>query len=127
MAAEPSIFKSTKVMLDIAPDDESFDGQIMTLINGAFSDLSDLGAGPSAGVAITGDGELWASLTESPATTNRIRTWLWLKVRLQFDPPQTSFLIDLLQKQLDKAEWQIVNNKDGLRWLDEHPDYVDLI
>lgn len=125
MVVEQSIFKSTKVMLDIAPGDTSFDPQIMGFINSALSDLADLGAGPPNGLFVTGDGEEWGSLGESPALTERIKNWVYLKVRLFWDPPQTSFLLDAHTKQIDEAAWRIVNGKDGDRYLASHPQYVD--
>lgn len=124
MALEQSIFKSTKNMLDVAPSDGSFDDQIMGFINSALSDLVELGAGPSDGLFITGDTEVWESLEESPALTERIKNWLYLKVRLFWDPPQTSFLMDAHTKQIDEAAWRIVNGKDGDRYTAQHPVYL---
>lgn len=124
MAVEQSIFKSTKTMLDIASGDDSFDPQVMGFINSALSDLVELGAGPPNGLFVTGDGEEWDDLEESPALTERIKNWVYLKVRLFWDPPQTSFLLDAHTKQIDEAAWRIVNGKDGDRYSASHPIYL---
>jgi hypothetical protein len=125
MVVEQSIFKSTKLMLGIAPDDDSFDAEVTGYINAALSDLVELGAGPPNGLFVTGDGELWAALNESPSLTERIKNWVYLKVRLFWDPPQTSFLLDAHQRQIDEATWRIVNGKDGDRYLANNPQYID--
>jgi len=121
MVVEQSIFKSTKVMLDIGPNDSSFDGQVLSFVNAALSDLVDFGVGPSAGLVITGDTEVWADLDESLSDTERIKNWIYLKVRLFWDPPQTSFLLEAHTKQLDEAMWRIINKKDGERYVATHP------
>jgi hypothetical protein len=125
MVVEQSIFKSTKGMLDIASGDTSFDSQVLGFINSALADLVDFGAGPPAGLFITGDTENWNSLSESPAQTERIKNWLYLKVRLFWDPPQTSFLLEAHTKQIDEAAWRIINGKDSDRYLASHPEYLD--
>lgn len=124
MAVEQSIFKSTKGMLDVAPGDTSFDSQILGFINSSLADLVELGAGPPNGLFVTGDDELWEGLEESPALTERIKNWLYLKVRLFWDPPQTSFLLTAHQDQINEAAWRIVNGKDGDRYSASHPVYL---
>lgn len=121
MVVEQSIFKSTKVMLDIADGDASFDNNVLSFINAALSDLTDLGAGPSDGLVVTGDTEEWEALTENASDTERIKNWVYLKVRLFWDPPQTSFLLDAHTRQIDEAAWRIVNKKDGDRFVAAHP------
>lgn len=125
MAVEQSILKATKGMLDVAPDDDSFDATIMTHINGALSDLNDLGVGPAEGLVISGDTEIWDDLEELPSDTERIKNWLYLKVRLIWDPPQTSFLLDAHNKQIEEATWRLVDKRDMERYAAEHPDFLE--
>lgn len=127
MDLEQSIFKATKVNLDVAPGDTSFDAQIMTFINAALADLEDLGAGPVNGLSITGDDEIWEVLGEDAIMTDRIKNWLYLKVRLVWDPPQTSFLLDAHQKQIDEAGWRITNKKDGERYAARQAGVVEVV
>lgn len=121
MAVEQSILKATKAMLDIAGDDSSFDSSIMTHINGALADLLDIGAGPEDGFVVIDADDIWDDLQESPVMTEWIKNWLYLKVRLVFDPQQTGFLMDAHQKQIDEATWRISNKKDGERYKATHP------
>lgn len=116
MVVEQSIFISTKDVLDIASDDPSFDSKVLSFINGALSDLVDFGIGPPEGFAIEGDGEEWGDLLGDYPDLNRVKTWLYLKVMLLWDPPQTSFLIDMRQKQIDAIEWRLMDKEDGDRY-----------
>lgn len=125
MVVEQSILKSTKELLDVAPDDDSFDSKILGHINAALSELNDLGAGPALGLFITGDTETWDDLEESPVITERCKSFIYLSVKRDWDPPQTSFLLETHQKQIDNAGWRIVNAKDGDRWIATHPQYVE--
>lgn len=115
MAVEQSILKSTKANLGIGVDDTSFDTEVLTFINGALSDLVDFGIGPDSGFEVTGNDEEWVALTGDNLDLNRLRTWLYLKVRMVFDPPQTSFLQDAFQKQIDEASWRMINHQDRER------------
>lgn len=125
MALEQSIFKSTKVVLDIAPEDDSFDGQVLTFINGALSDLTqDFGIGPAEGFEVTGDSETWTELLGDYLDLNRARTWLYLKVLMLWDPPQTSFLLEMRQGQIDEIVWRMINKEDGDRHQQETIDQL---
>lgn len=125
MAVEQSIFLSTKTKLDIATGDASFDPQVLDLINGVLSDLVDLGIGDPLGFHIGGDEERWEDLLGGDGRMERVKTWLFLKVRLLFDPPQTSFLLDLQNKQIDELTWRIINQRDGDHWVDPRLDDGD--
>ena len=122
MVVEQSIFKSTKIMLDIATGDDSFDAQVMGFINSVLADLVDFGVGPADGLTITGDTEEWEDLGESPSDTDRIKNLIYLKVRLFWDPPQTSFLLEAHNKQIEEATWRIVNKRDGALFVSENFD-----
>jgi hypothetical protein len=117
MTVEQSIFKSTKANLDIGLDDPSFDGQILTYINGALSDLVDYGVGPEEGFQIEGEDETWEELIGQQLDLNRLKTWLVLKVRLLFDPPQTSFHLEAANKQIEELTWRMINRRDGERYV----------
>lgn len=125
---EQSILKSTKKVLHIGPDDESFDLDILTHINSAFSTLHDLGLGPEDGFAIEDDTVEWdAFLADTPvylnrtATLNRVKTFVLLSTRLIFDPPNTTFVLDALKNQLQEVTWRLSVSREGNEWVDPHP------
>lgn len=112
MVVEQSIFKTIKAQLDTAPDDPSFDAQLLTFINSALSDLHDLGAGPPDGFMITGDSESWDDLQENGPIVNRIKTWLGFKVKIAWDPPGMSHLMESLKELALEGGGRILMEKD---------------
>lgn len=104
---EDSILKSTKKILGLSEQYNAFDLDIITHINSAISVLSQIGVGPGGGFAIEDESAVWSDLGELGDATNLIKTYLYLKVRILFDPPGTSYLIEALNKQLEEHEARI--------------------
>lgn len=122
---EQSILKSTKKILGVAADDDSFDLDIMTHMNAAFSNLHDLGVGPLLGFTIDDDVAVWDDIFENPeeekVLLSKIRTYVYLKVRLVFDPPTTAHLLSAMEKQVQELEWRINVNREETEWVDPLP------
>jgi hypothetical protein len=104
---EPSILKSTKKILGVAQDYTVFDQDIITYINMAFSTLNQLDLSHTDGYSVTGYDSEWNDYLPDGANLNAIKTYIFLKVRLLFDPPTTSFAIESLSRQLDEVEWRL--------------------
>jgi hypothetical protein len=106
---EDSILLSTKKILGIDASYVIFDQDILTHINAAFSVLDQLGVGPVGGFFIIDEAALWSDLNSVvPANQlNLMKTYIYLKVRMLFDPPTTSFLIEAMNKQLAEFEWRL--------------------
>jgi hypothetical protein len=119
---EQSILKSTKKILGIGDDDTSFDLDIITHINSAFSVLHDLGVGPEEGFVIEDDTAEWDSfLADDPVKMGKIKTSVWLRTRLLFDPPTSGFLLESTKEQLREQEWRLVTNREATEWVDPDP------
>jgi hypothetical protein len=120
---EQSILKSTKKMLGLEPDDTSFDLDIVIHINAAFSVLHDLGVGPELGFVIEDDGsDVWDDFqVADPVKASKIKTSVYLRTRLAFDPPTQSFLIDAIKEQIREAEWRLNTNREATAWVDPAP------
>src|SRR3954453_23012950 len=102
---EQSILKSTKKVLQIGPDDKSFDLDILTHINSAFSTLNDLGVGPEDGFVIEDEYEEWeAYLPDDQIKLSKVKTYVYLRTRLLFDPPPTTLHLNTVQEQLREVE-----------------------
>ncbi|WP_242622704.1 phage head-tail connector protein [Lachnoclostridium sp. Marseille-P6806] len=101
-----SILDSVKLNLGILPEYTAFDQQLLMSINTAFSVLHQLGIGPKDGYEINDNSTTWAKLIPKPRL-NMIRSYVFLKVKLLFDPPTTSFLLDAYKQQLQEMEWRI--------------------
>jgi hypothetical protein len=122
---EQSILKSTKKILGIGPDDDSFDLDVLTHVNSVFSTLQQLGIGPEAGFAIEDDTVNWGDyLIDDPLKLNQVRTYVYLRVRLLFDPPTTSYLLTAVQKQLEECEWRLNVHREETDWVDPAPGFL---
>lgn len=115
-----SILNSTKRILNLDFAYTAFDTDIITHINAAFSVLNQLGIGPVDGYMIESDNEEWEDLLlneesdpEDPLASipsnqlNLVKTYIYLKTRMVFDPPTTSYLIDAMNKQIAECEWRL--------------------
>lgn len=102
-----SILTSTKKMLNLQEEDTFFDMDITIAINSILSDLHQLGVGPSQGYEIQDKEAKWSDLGLSVQLTNKVRTYVFLKTRLIFDPPATSFHIDAMKEQIAEHEFRL--------------------
>jgi hypothetical protein len=104
---EESILKSTKKILGLDAQYTPFDLDIITHINAAFSILDQLGVGPDGGFYIEDETALWSDYLVPPNQLNLIKTYVYLKVRILFDPPGTSFLLQSAEDQIREYEWRL--------------------
>ena len=120
---EQNILVSTKKILGIGPDDDSFDLDVMTHINNAFSNLHDIGVGPTDGFVLDSGEEEWGDFLDSTEKVklSKVKTVVFVKTRLAFDPPNSGFLLDALEKQLREAEWRLNVNRESEEWIDPDP------
>lgn len=102
-----SILLTIKKMLGIAEEYHAFDLDIITVINGIFLTLNQLGVGPKLPYAIMGTTETWADfLGEQQPCLAGVRTYVYMRTRLTFDPPTNSFLVTSFQEQCKELEWR---------------------
>ena len=107
-----SILTSTKKILGIDEDYEAFDVDVVTHINGVFSTLNQLGIGPEEGFMIDDKSDLWSDFLGDNLRLNNVKTYMYLRVRMLFDPPTTSYLIEALNTQVKELEWRINVNRE---------------
>jgi hypothetical protein len=124
---EMSILNSTKKILGIAEDYTAFDLDIITHINTAFSTLTQLGVGPSAGFMIEDDTAVWGDFIIDNTEYNSVKSYVFLRVRLLFDPPTTSYLINAYQEQIRELEWRLNVRREETEWIDPAPIDTPLI
>ena len=104
-----SILTSIKKLLGIEEDYTQFDSDIVIFINSAFVNLKQLGVGSTSGFNITGPDETWSDFLSTGIDVFAVKTFIYMKVRLAFDPPQNSYLIEAINLQLREAEWRLTN------------------
>lgn len=102
-----SILKGTKKILGLAEDYDAFDLDVITHINSAFSTLAQLGVGPAEGFVLEDDTTKWVELLGSDPRLNVVKSYVYLRVRLLFDPPSTSFAIASFKEQIQEMEWRL--------------------
>lgn len=119
-----SILTSTKKILGIAEDYEAFDVDVLTHINSVFSTLNQLGIGPEEGFVIEDAAATWSDFLGDDLRLNNVKTYVYLRVRLLFDPPTTSFLIASLNEQAKELEWRMNVQREGDAWVDPDPPLV---
>jgi hypothetical protein len=104
---EESILTSTKKVLGLEASYIPFDLDVITHINAAFSLLNQLGVGPEDGFSIEDDAAVWEDFGVSANQLHLIKTYVFLKVRVLFDPPGTSFLLESANNQIKEYEWRL--------------------
>lgn len=101
-----SILESIKKLLGIPKDYIAFDVDVIMHINTAFAILNQLGLGPEGGYGIEGYDDVWDDYIVS-YNMSMIKTFIYLKVRLAFDPPSSTALIESMQRTLDELTWRL--------------------
>jgi hypothetical protein len=115
MVNKNSILSSIKKLLLIDEADTSFDMDITMHINAAFFHLNQLGVGPVGGYSIDDKFDLWSDFLGSAINLEGVKTFVFLKVRLSFDPPSMGYLVKAIEDQIKELEWrlnvQVENNE----------------
>lgn len=111
-----SILDSTKKVLQVQWDYDVFDADIIMHINSVFSILNQLGIGPENGYRIESADETWDAFLGDDLRLNAVKSYMYLRVRMLFDPPQTSYLLEALKQQKEELEWRLNVQREGKIW-----------
>lgn len=104
-----SILTSIKKLLGISEEYTQFDDDIIMHINTVFLNLTQLGVGPEEGFFIEDDTSDWEDFVdiESNMPLQAIKTYVYLKVKLLFDPPLSSSVIESMNRMIAELEWRL--------------------
>ena len=103
-----SILTSIKKLLGIPEEYTQFDQDIIMHINSAFFTLAQLGVGEDPGYAITGSTETWSDFFKDQEwVIETVKSYIYLRVRLLFDPTTTSAVLESMNKQIAEMEWRM--------------------
>lgn len=108
MALEGSILKSTKKALGLDVSNTAFDLDVITHINACFFTLNQLGVGPTDGYLIESETPLWADFLTGDPRLSLVKTYIYLKVRLLFDPPSTPHHLTACKEQITEFEHRLL-------------------
>lgn len=102
-----SILTSIKKMLGIGEEYEQFDMDLIININSVFSILNQLGVGPSEGFSIKDKTAVWSDFVSDMSKIEMVKSYVYLKVRLIFDPPSGSATVESYKQLISELEWRL--------------------
>jgi hypothetical protein len=110
-----SILDTIKKLLGFDWDYTAFDIDIITHINSTFFTLQQLGIGPAEGFTIIDNTATWSDFVVGE-NVQAVKSYIYLKVRLVFDPPANSFTQEAMKNQATEYEWRLTTHMDGVKW-----------
>lgn len=108
---DDSILLSIKKKLGLDRELKDFDPDIVMAINTAFSVLYQLGSFGNETFSISGEEQLWSQIIPD-GNFEMIKSFVFIRVKLLFDPPQSSFVLSSYKEQLKELEWRIYEECD---------------
>lgn len=102
-----SILTSVKEMLGITEDYDVFDTVITMHINSVFMILRQIGVGPKNGFSIKDTTATWDQFLEGTDDYESVKTYVYLKVKLLFDPPLSTAVTEAIKQMITELEWRL--------------------
>lgn len=102
-----SILTSIKKLLGIAEEYDHFDADLIIHINSVFVILNQLGVGPSTGFRIEDDSTTWDEYISDEDNLDEVKSFIHLKVKLLFDPPQSSIVMESMNRMIKEFEFRL--------------------
>ena len=102
-----SILTSIKKLLGIEEEYTQFDNDIIMHINSVFLNLTQLGVGPAEGFLIEDDTATWEDFIGDSNQLQAVKSYMYLKVKLLFDPPLSSSVIESMNRMIAELEWRL--------------------
>lgn len=103
-----SILNSIKKLLGISAEDTDFDTDVILQINSALAVLTQIGVGPSSGFSIADASSTWSEFISTDKRLEFVKTYVYLKVKVAFDPPMSSAVMEAMKQQISELEWRIL-------------------
>lgn len=107
-----SILTTIKKMLGIEEEYTHFDADIIMHINGVLMTLAQIGVGPDTGIFITDASSVWSELLGERKDLEGVKTYIYLRVRLLFDPPTTSYVLEAIKEQTKELDWRLIHQME---------------
>ena len=102
-----SILDTIKKLLGFEKDYTAFDLDIMTHINAAFLSLQQIGVGPKKGYSISGPENEWGEFLSNGPLLDSVKSYMYVKVRLLFDPPTMASVLTSMENLVKELEWRL--------------------
>lgn len=104
---DESILTSIKKLLGVPEDYEHFDQDIIMHINSVFMILNQIGVGPSDGFSISDKTAIWSDFISDNNKFEAVKSYMHMKVKLMFDPPLQSSVIECMNRMINEMEWRL--------------------
>lgn len=123
---EESILDSIKKIIGVGTEDDAFDEELLILINAVFMTLQQIGVGPQDTLFnIEDNSSTWSDYLTNPTELPMVKTYIAIRVRLIFDPPQSSSLDQALRQEIAEYEWRLNVKVDDYHVEEEKGDKDD--
>ena len=122
---DDSILITTKKLLGLDDNYTPFDQDIIVFINGAMMVLQQLGVGPLKGFTITDATQTWSDFLPSDIMLDGVKQYIYLYVRLAFDPPASSVVMEAMNKQKAELEWRLREQAEFYPGDGSRPGYYE--
>ena len=109
---DESILLSIRKFIGLGPGDDSFDVDLIILINSEFGVLNQLKVGPTDPFKIDGTSEKWSDFIDDKKYLEPVKELIGLKVRMMFDPPANQFVMQAFKERADELEWRLNTFED---------------
>ena len=119
VAVSDSILLSIKKMLGLSEDYDVFDTELIIHINSVFGTLHQLGIGPEEQFRISGDNEIWLDFDTNGEQIDEVKDYIFLRVKLLFDPPNHAYTLNSYKEQLEELEWRLNVKADEIKGIED--------
>ena len=102
-----SILTSIKKLLGITEEYDHFDQDIIMHINSVFMILQQIGIGPEEGFSISNKDAVWSDYISDSNKVEAVKSYVFLKVRMLFDPPASSVVMESMNRMTSELEWRL--------------------
>lgn len=102
-----SILDDIKKMLGLSSDYTVFDKDIIIHINTAIMALQQMGVGVSYAYYVKNARDRWDDFLNGHEDLEAVKTYIYLRVRMAFDPPTSSAVIDAMNRTMSELEWRL--------------------
>lgn len=108
-----SVLTSIKKLLGITEEYDQFDKDLIMHINSVLMVLTQIGVGPSNGMIINDSSTTWNDILSDTSNIEAVKTYVYLKVKMIFDPPSSSSVADAMNRSINEYEWRLNINADS--------------
>ena len=102
-----SILTSVKKLLGITEECTDFDADLIMHINSVLMILTQIGVGPSKGFSIKDKDDYWKDFISDMTKLESVKSYVYMKVRLMFDPPSSSAVMESMNRMISELEWRL--------------------